>query len=409
MGNITEKERQRRKQDEITKEIRIAKAVLSKHDYRFMTPTQDQCLECGEVKSTKERNWYKSYAEMYKFKQRIPLCQSCINKHFDEYMINSHGDLKKSLYLICQDLNVVFSIVGYEMAINFDGKSKIGSYLQKINSLITFKDKRTFRYSDPYDSTVEEVDSEAKRQEDLLIMTRKDLDNQKQIIEITGKDPFEKMSLSDRKVLMVDYLENLDEDIAENPFLLSQVEIVVVNNNIIRKMHEGLSRLTEDPDQAASNEEKIKGFINNIKNLVQATTSIAKENGIAKKNSDNKKRSTLTGMMTYYRDLNLDDIEVDFYDQVGSIGMQRVADISMKAIFDQGLFNDDDYEQILKHNVKITQEMEKRAMDAEEKVRQLKNENFRLINGGDVSIAMMTEEVEEIDDVEELEIVEELL
>ena len=80
------------------------------------------------------------------------------------------------------------------------------------------------------------------------------------------------------------------------------------------------------------------------KALVDANDKIAKENGIAVRNrkEDNANKSGFTGLQKRLRELNIKEAEVNFYDQLKSEGTQWAANMSLKAIKENGFFDEND-------------------------------------------------------------------
>jgi len=362
--------RGRKTATDIKREIKASKATLEKYNYKVQGENEYTCTDCGKSLSIKENNFYMSQSRMYSGVGLISVCKKCLERYFNDYMIVNNGDVKLSFYMLCREVNAVFALSAVDMAIS-SKNSTFKTYFQKINSLKQYQGM-SFKDSDPFDSTTAEVKEQREVESGKLKLSKEERQAKKEVVEAIGRDPFVDLPVSDQKLLYPELLEHIDEDVQENPFLVSQIVQVVLNNNTISKLNQMLSRLATDVTEAHKNDDKIRNLINNIKNLSSATTSIAKENGIAKKGGEGKKRSTLTGMMLYYRDLDLDEIEVDYYDQVGSIGMERVQKMSMKAIFDQGLFNDNDLQEMLSHSRKLVESLEKEKNKLEEENRKLK-------------------------------------
>lgn len=381
------------------KQARIAVKLLEKLDYEVVPNGFLKCGNCGKIKSIKEKNFYNSQSRINTAHGKIPVCKTCIEGYYNEYLVNNAGDVKKSLFLLAQELNCVFKQTLVDMAIMLKEKRNIMEYktfIGKANSMGQYTGLN-FSDSDPYDMTTSQVIAEEKRQEESISFTTSDFKNRDTIFEIVGKDPFEGMSIPDRKVLYSDFIEYLTEENSENKFLLSQIQLVVMYNHTNSKMNMALSAISGDIAQLTANSATIKELISNMQKLSTTTTTIAKENGIARKNNDAKKNSTITGMMVKYRDFNIDDIEPSFYDQVGGVGMQRVANISTRAMFDQGLFGDQEFSEMLQHSREMLITETKIRMELEEKIRKLKLELFELKNGGeaDVFAIMKAKEADE--------------
>lgn len=76
-------------------------------------------------------------------------------------------------------------------------------------------------------------------------------------------------------------------------------------------------------------------------------------------------------MMDYLRELGFEDAEVDYYDQKKAYGMQRAADISMKAMAEQIQFDENDVSEIIIEQRNLIRDMENRILNLEEENRKL--------------------------------------
>lgn len=114
------------------------------------TITEIRCTCCGEVKKT--ARFPHSYSELYKANGgRVPVCDTCLAKKYDDYLIKYDGDIYKSVYRICQKLDVYYNkdIVDSIRDIGKESK-RIKSYISKTN-LRQYKNKT-------FDTTLEEND-----------------------------------------------------------------------------------------------------------------------------------------------------------------------------------------------------------------------------------------------------------
>ena len=62
---------------------------------------------------------------------------------------------------------------------------------------------------------------------------------------------------------------------------------------------------------------------------------------------------------------------MDYYDQMKSLGMQRAADISMKAMCEQMQFDENDINEIIMEQRNMIKDMEHKILDLEEENRLL--------------------------------------
>ena len=124
--------------------------------------------------------------------------------------------------------------------------------------------------------------------------------------------------------------------------------------------------------------------LSDIKNkLVQSNDKIAKENEISVKNRSNKDagKSTLTYLMRDLREKDFDKAEADYYDQLRGVGSQWATDMSIKAIKENGIFDENDKKEIYEMQLDMIAALNKEVDELKEKIRILILENDRLKAG----------------------------
>lgn len=186
------------------------------------------------------------------------------------------------------------------------------------------------------------------------------------VIKMIGYDVFGSASKEDQKYLYNDLISYLDEETLEDSFKLSVVIQIVQNNNQIRNIDDSISNgdIKADP--------KLIRDLSEIKQkIVSNNDKLAKENAISVKNRGDKSagRSTLTYMLKQYRELDFDDAEVDYYDQMKARGMKVCADISNKSLLEQLRFDENDYIDIINTQREIVAESQNKVAELEEENR----------------------------------------
>jgi hypothetical protein len=205
-----------------------------------------------------------------------------------------------------------------------------------------------------------------------------DQKNRNTVMQVVGYDPFEDYSDDNRRFLFNELCKYLDEDIVEDPFKVSQILQIVINNNQIRQYDLEISRLNPTVDA------KDIQTLNAIKkNLVDSNDKIAKENEISVKNRSNKEvgRNTFTFLQRKLRDLNFEKAEVDYYGQLQSPGTYWAAEMSNKAIREHAMFDENDKQEIFLLQREMIQKLQKQLDDAQETNRQLLIKVDALENG----------------------------
>ena len=198
-------------------------------------------------------------------------------------------------------------------------------------------------------------------------VTKTDFETVKQdVIKMIGYDVFSSATKEDQQYLYNDLISYLDEETLEDSFKLSVVIQIVQNNNQIRKIDDEISTGNLKADAKA-----IRDLSEIKQKIVSNNDKLAKENAISVKNRGDKSagRSTLTYMLKQYRELDFDEAEVDYYDQLKAYGMKVCADVSNKSLLDQLSFDENDYIDIINTQRDLVQEYSARITDLEEENR----------------------------------------
>lgn len=322
---------------------------------------------------------------------RIPICKTCLYTMVENYY-KTRKDMRVAIYLMCRKIDVAFDENVFEGALTEIGLTPTKvfmNYMTQYNSL-GFKNGAMLPFDDgehlnengasneePEEPYIEDVPTTIK-------LTKEDRRNKKEVISLLEYDPFEGFSETDQKFLYSDLINYFgDEDVIEDQFLVSQIIQIVNNNNQIRKLDFLLSQYMANDDDLQKNDGKIKSLNSTKKTIVFNTDKIAKENQISVKNrrGSNINKSSLTVMMERLRLLDFKDAEIDYYDQMKSLGMQRAADISMKAMCEQMQFDENDINEIIMEQRNMIKDMEHKILDLEEENRLL-NVTVSQLKGG---------------------------
>lgn len=370
-----------------------------------------KCPICGNEKSI-ATGFYKSSSPMFSLDKCVPICISCVKKE----VINENGTVNENkLKTMCQRLDKPFYSDELDSAflqqkrengyLSDDevakcGEKIVGFYFKNINTLRQNKDK-SFADSEKdgfihktvnviaqnkkeqtlqrYSDITGNEKSTCKQNEKLIVWSDQDKQNKQYAIEVVGYDPFEEYPEEGRKFLfnqLSPYLE--DDSNADDAYKLSQILQIIKNNYQIDICDKKMSQL--DPLKDA---ESIK-TLSDIKNkLVQSNDKIAKENEISVKNRSNKDagKSTLTYLMRDLREKDFDKAEADYYDQLRGVGSQWATDMSIKAIKENGIFDENDKKEIYEMQLDMISALNKEVDELKEKIRILTLENDRLKAG----------------------------
>ena len=372
---------------------------------------EKQCNYCHDKKKITE--FYISKSPLFSADGGVPFFKNCVIKE----SINDEGTiiyiklniiLKKIDRPYYKDL-IESAINGFKKEHSYVEDDKVLFYgkeiLQRYFRLIAMRQDREKSYEDSEKddfihptsntskSTKEQIakkyaDITKKRNEKQLSQCKRDTkirwsdqdkQNKQYAIEVVGYDPFEEYPEEGRKFLfnqLSPYLE--DDSNADDAYKLSQILQIIKNNYQIDICDKKMSQL--DPLKDA---ESIK-TLSDIKNkLVQSNDKIAKENEISVKNRSNKEagKSTLTYLMRDLREKDFDKAEADYYDQLRGIGSQWATDMSIKAIKENGIFDENDKKEIYEMQLDMIATLNKEVDKLKEKIRVLKLENDRLTAG----------------------------
>ncbi len=301
------------------------------HDYK--------CLCCGKSYEVPTGHFFRSqWSKLYvQNSQYVPICKSCVEELFGD-LERRHGT-KTACMIMCHYMDVPY----YHAVFNNIKESSSGFSMGMYMRTVQMKQYSKQDFSQTI-LTKELLKSDVDvRQEKEDKWTPEEKRNQRDVLAVVGYDPFDGYPSNDRRFLYGELIKYFDDEIADDPYKLSQIMQIVINNNQIRQYDIQLSRLNP-----AADSEDIKNIMAAKANVVTANDKIAKENEISVRNRSNKEigRSSLGYLMRRMREANIPNAEQNYYEQLRSVGTQWAADMSMKAIKQNTFFNDNDAEAV---------------------------------------------------------------
>ncbi len=323
-----------------------------------------KCLRCGSEWENPIGHFYKTqWSELYiKNDKYAPLCKKCCNEIYDN--LSNKYSSKLAVIMLCYMLDIPFWSALYDSIIKNNNVFSIGLYCRQLNN-------RQYQYQS-FQQTIlngelDKTDKELQKEKEVK-WSKQDQQNKNDVIEVVGYDPFEGYKDEDRKFLFNELVKYFDDDISDDTYKLSQIIQIVNNNNQIRNYDILITRL--DPLKDAND---IKNLNSMKTNLVTSNDKIAKENEISVKNRSNKEigKSTLTYMMKDYREKNIKDAEANYYDQLQSDGTLWAENMSMKAMRNNGFFDENDENEVADINRQITLDLQHKVDTLQEKNRLL--------------------------------------
>ncbi|MEG0898433.1 MAG: hypothetical protein RSF40_01825 [Oscillospiraceae bacterium] len=334
------------------------------------------CLACGSAWENPVGHFYKSqWSESFvKNSRYVPICKSCVQTFFEAYE-KKYGT-RLACILACHKLDIPFYHSLFDSIVTNNNTFSIGLYLRQING-------RQYQFQD-FSQTIlnKELSKSADdiQQEKEIKWTVDEIKNRDEAISIIGYDPFDGYSSNDRRFLFGELVKYFDDDIADDTYKLSQIIQIVNNNNQIRQYDLLISSLNPIKD---ANDIKSLGTLK--KNCVDSNDKIAKENEISVKNRSNKDigKSTLTYLMKDLREKDFKKAEANYYEQLYSEGSLWAIEMSNRAIKQNGMFDENDKQEIFDIQRDLIQELQCKLDKEQEKNRLLLIENIELKNAGD--------------------------
>lgn len=334
-----------------------------------------KCLRCGAEHQNPIGHFYKiQWSELYLKNDRYaPLCKNCINEIF-ENISNKYGS-KTACIMLCYMLDIPFYHSLYDSIVKNNNIFSIGLMLRQLNN-------KQYQYQSFQQTILNKELSKTEKdvlEEKEVKWTKAEIQNKDDVIKTVGYDPFEGYPEEDRRFLFNELIKYFDDDIADDTYKLSQVIQIVNNNNQIRNYDILISRL-----DAIKDANDIKSLNAMKSNLVSSNDKIAKENEISVKNRSNKDigKSTLTYLMKDLREKDFKKAEANYYDQLRSEGTLWAANMSMKAIKENGFFDENDNKEITEINRQLVLDLQHKVDDLMEEKRLLLIKVQELENGG---------------------------
>lgn len=327
-----------------------------------------ECICCHVKKE--ESDFYKSKGSLVwqESEGRSLFCKECLAPKF-RIVRERYGE-RYATMIMCHWVDAPYVESVYQAVVNKETDYDFGHYMRTLNG--PQYSKRSFvtsivdgDFAGPAKTIVtqEEID-EGK-------WTRDELRIKNEVVELLGSDPFAGYPDSNRRHLYGELSQYLDEDVIEDPYKLSQIRQIVVNNDQIRAYDVLIAKL--DPRNEA---EEIKTLNTIKKDLVSSNDKIAKENEISVKNRSNKEvgKSTLTYLMRDLREKDFKQAEANYYDQLRGEGTLWAMEMSNRALLQNTMFDENDKQDIFIEQRQMIQKQQAELDDLREENRLLKVE-----------------------------------
>lgn len=241
--------------------------------------------------------------------------------------------------------------------------------------------------SDIFDVYVEKAKSAAKVElgksdrlpdENLAEVNEEYKTNRRDVIRMTGYDPFSSYPVEeDKPVLYAQLISFIDDETKNDGMKMNAVIQIVKSFNQIRKINDAIDELSSDTMKLNNNNGTIKQLADTVSKLLAGANALAKDNGISVNfnNSKSKGQNTLTGKMKELDLIGFRDAKINMYDIDYCKGMQQVAEISSKAQVDQIGFDENVMDEIQNIRRELVDTLQKERDKAVERSRRLLVEN----------------------------------
>ena len=333
------------------------------------------CVCCGKPDLT-EDNFYSSInSHMWNTTNHRPLfCRKCIDKEFN-VLSDRYGE-RDALIAICAILDLPFLPEVYNNIITNNNAFYLSKYTSILNG--TQYRKKSF-----INTIIEgNMDKDRVPVEELKErrLNKEETKSKNEVLNVIGYDPFEGYPVEDRGFLFNELVKYLDDDVADDPYKLSQIVQICNNNSQIRKWDLLIAKA--DP---VNDSDTIKKLSKMKTELVTSNDKIAKENEISVKNRSNKDvgKSTLTYLMRDLREKDFKKAEANYYDQLRSEGTLWAISMSNRSIRENGMFDENDQNEMFNTQRELIQKLQAQLDDELEKNRLLTIENKELKKNGD--------------------------
>ena len=330
------------------------------------------CVCCGEPHKNATGYFTKSNSDVFKTtKGYCPICNKCLDKKYEFYI--QQYDQAIATKIMCHYLDIPYL---HDIYLRLADKQEEFTYKTYSGALTNLKNvDKTFANSllrtDKDDLSLADKEYAKNR-----YWSPSDVRDRDSVLEIVGYDPFVGYSEEDRIFMFKNLIGYLDEDgIEDDQYKISQIIQLLNNNYQIRQIDTAIAKL--DPRLHSDN---IGDLTTMKQKLVVSNDKIAKENGISAKNrlNQNAGRSTLTYLMKDLREKNFTDAEANYYNQLTSEGTQWAANMSLKAILENGFFDENDRKDMLASQYTAIQDLQSDVDNLEENNRLLLIQNNEL-------------------------------
>lgn len=323
-----------------TKEnIEVSLPQVEKEYYR--------CPCCAKKYTDQDKGFYQSTSLLIKSNNgRMFICRKCVIELY-AYLVETHEDTKKALYLLCRWLDIYFESNLYSSA-EQQARNSNGNiaqvYITKVNSLPQYS-SLSFIHSASIDGQKNEFLPPSETDIQIKTWSEEDVRNRDDVIRLVGYDPFENENPMDKKYLCNALVDFLDQDTVDDSFKLPICIEIVKSFNQIDKINQALALMTADISNMSSQVGGVKSLVEAKEKIYRSILAMAKDNGISVNHNNNKSKggNTLNGTVKKLNEIGLSTAELNLFDLETCDAMKQIADFSNKSIIEQLMFDENDY------------------------------------------------------------------
>ena len=212
---------------------------------------------------------------------------------------------------------------------------------------------------------------EAIYSEDLsaLTLSEEDKKNRMAVIDILSYDPFKDDDPSSKPQLYRDMSSMLTEGMRKDVAKAKAALTIVRSYNNIEKYQKKINEIMKTGNTDEDTQKQLDQLIKIQKTLQDSINTTAEKNNFTVKGIGNAGKGMLSDVMNQIGERGIDEGITNFYDIATSKSIEEIANISMKAQLNQISLSKTDYADILKTQIELVQEAQRKSKDALEALR----------------------------------------
>ena len=278
------------------------------------------------------------------------------------------GDAEKAFFEYCFRANLVYDRFLWNTVVSQGGSEYMDSLPESYEALV----KSDSKYADKTFFGQIKLNNFIDLTKDDLVengLTKQDKEYRTKIMKITGYDPFTEYSLADRpdmyRSLATMLTEDMKNDVPKQKSAISMVQ----NYTNLDKYQKQLRLMAES---GTDDSKAYKDLSDMVVKMQASLNQTGKENNFTGSKAIGGGKGTLSAVMDKINQEGIDVGQVDYYDIKTCASLEKVADHSFHAMFDQLKLQDSDYKEILAGQCDLVRKATKAAWEAREELRLLK-------------------------------------